>query len=229
MLAGLPPSYLSSATASEMADDMVLLSVPSATGPIQTRIETAPAGRTLVTLCAPDRPGTLARAAGVLSLHRIQILKAQAYSTSNGRALERFIVRAPSEDVWTRFKVDLDAAFTGRLALDARLRQKAIDYKELGPPNVDVRILNTVSEDSTVVEVRTRDALGVLYTIAAAMAELDANIHVAKIDTLGERVVDVFYVRNHSGRKLDDEQVREVDRAIRDRIARALSEPTPLH
>jgi [protein-PII] uridylyltransferase len=229
LLAGLPPSYLSSATASEMADDLVLLSVPLAIGEIQTRIERASTDRTLVTLCALDRPGTLARAAGVLSLHRIQILKAQAYSTSTGRALERFIVRAPSEDVWTRFKVDLDAAFTGRLALDARLRQKAIDYKELGPPNVDVRILNNVSEDSTVVEVRTRDALGLLYTIAAAMAELDANIHVAKIDTLGERVVDVFYVRNHSGRKLEEEQVREVDRAIRDRIARALSEPTPLH
>jgi [protein-PII] uridylyltransferase len=199
-----------------------MMSEPLGGGTIRYSIEPAPGGRALVVLCAPDRPGTLARAAGVLSLHRISVLRAQAYSTTTGLALERFVVSARDSRAWEGFEADLEAAFSGRLALDARLRQKAADYKPSRPLIVDVRVLNDASEHSTVVEVRTHDALGLLYAITAALTELDADIHVAKIDTLGERVVDVFYVRNSWGSKLDAAQASEVDRAIHDRIARTL-------
>jgi [protein-PII] uridylyltransferase len=222
LLAALPASYPSSATASELADELVMMSEPLGGGTIRHSIEPAPGGRALVVLCAPDRPGTLARAAGVLSLHRISVLRAQAYSTTTGLALERFVVSARDSRAWEGFEADLEEAFSGRLALDARLRQKAADYKPSRPLIVDVRVLNDASEHSTVVEVRTHDALGLLYAITAALTELDADIHVAKIDTLGERVVDVFYVRNSWGSKLDAAQGSEVDRAIRDRIARTL-------
>jgi [protein-PII] uridylyltransferase len=222
LLATLPPSYPSSATASELADELVMLSEPLGGGAIRHRIEPAPGGRALVTLCAPDRPGTLARAAGVLSLHRISVLKAQAFSTTSGLALERFVVRALSSRSWEGLEDDLRAAFSGRLALDARLRRKAADYRPSRPLVVDVRVLDTASDHSTLVEVRTVDALGLLYAISAALTELDADIHIAKIDTLGERVVDVFYVRSPWGSKLDTAQGAEVERAIRDRIARTL-------
>jgi [protein-PII] uridylyltransferase len=71
-----------------------------------------------------------------------------------------------------------------------------------------------------VVEVRAHDALGLLYAITSALSELDLDIHVAKIDTQGRRVVDVFYVRNAWGAKLGDEQALEVERAIVHRVQR---------
>jgi [protein-PII] uridylyltransferase len=169
-----------------------------------------------------DRPGTLARTAGVLSLHRLSVLRAQAYSVTSGFALERFLVRCPEGTDWDAVKGDLEAAYSGRLAVEARLEKKASDYKPRRPIEPDVRILQDASAHSTVVEVRATDALGLLYAITAALSDLDIDIHVAKIDTLGERVVDVFYVRSAWGAKLDEAQAEELPRSIAHRVARLL-------
>ena len=84
-------------------------------------------------------------------------------------------------------------------------------------------VLQDASAHSTVIEVRAQDVLGLLYAITAAMSELDLDIHVAKIDTLGERVVDVFYVRTAWGTKLGDEQAAEAERAIEHRVSKLFS------
>ena len=78
-----------------------------------------------------------------------------------------------------------------------------------------VRVDNTASGRSTVVEVRAPDRLGVLYRITRAFADLDLDIRSAKIDTLGHEVVDSFYLRTSSGNKVDDrDHIRELERAI---------------
>ena len=85
-----------------------------------------------------------------------------------------------------------------------------------------MRVLPDESAHSTVVEVRAGDALGLLHAIAAALGDLDLDVRVAKIDTLGDRVVDTFYVRSPWGAKLSDEQADELTLAIRHRTARLL-------
>jgi [protein-PII] uridylyltransferase len=117
---------------------------------------------------------------------------------------------------------DLEAVYSGRLALEAELQRKARTYNTSTGAEPEVRILQDASPHSTVIEVRSADALGLLFAIAAAVGELDLDIHVAKIDTLGERVVDVFYVRTPWGAKLSPEQGAAVDRAIRHRITTLL-------
>jgi [protein-PII] uridylyltransferase len=65
------------------------------------------------------------------------------------------------------------------------------------------------------VEVRAPDRIGVLYRITRALADLDLDIRSAKIDTLGHEVVDSFYVRSSSGKKIDErDHIRELERAI---------------
>ena len=177
-------------------------------------------GLTEVTVCAPDRPGTLARTAGVLAMHRMSVQQAQAWSTSDGLALERFLVEPPDEPRWGRLLDDLRAAHAGRLAVEARLARKARDYRVTAPAPPEVRVLPDASEHATVVEVRAGDALGLLYAVAAALGDLDLDIRIAKIDTLGERVVDVFYVRTSWGAKLGHEHAAEVPLAVTHRIAR---------
>ncbi len=88
-----------------------------------------------------------------------------------------------------------------------------------------MRVLRDESEHSTVIEVRAADAVGLLYCISSALTDLDLDIHLAKIDTRGERVVDVFYVRSVTGGKLDEAQEKEVPGAISYRVRRLLGGP----
>jgi [protein-PII] uridylyltransferase len=222
LLATLPDSYPSSVEADELADQLELLADPPGPGGVRYRIDPSGDGHGLVTVCAADRPGTLARTTGVLALHRVSVLRAHAWSTSNGLALQRFAVQAPATLRWQRLGADLDAAWSGRLAVEARLERKARDYRPPAPVEPDVRVLPDESAHSTVVEVRAGDALGLLHAIAAALGDLDLDVRVAKIDTLGDRVVDTFYVRSPWGAKLSDDQAGELGLAIRHRITRLL-------
>jgi [protein-PII] uridylyltransferase len=222
LLATLPASYPLSVEPEELADELELLADPPGPGAVRHRVEGAGDGHAVVTVCAADRPGTLARTTGVLALHRVSVLRAQAWSTSDGLALQRFAVLAPASLRWAWLEADLEAAWAGRLAVEARLERKARDYRPSSPVQPDVRILPDVSEHSTVVEVRASDALGLLHAIAAALGDLDLDVRVAKIDTLGDRVVDVFYVRSPWGAKLTDAQADELTLAIRHRTTRLL-------
>ena len=225
LLGTLPGSYLSALAtvdAEELAEELELLADPPGPGGVRYRVDPSGDGHGLVTVCAADRPGTLARTTGVLALHRVSVLRAHVWSTSAGLALQRFAVQAPATLRWERLGADLDAAWSGRLAVEARLERKARDYRAPSPVEPDVRVLPDESAHSTVVEVRAADALGLLHAIAAALGDLDLDVRVAKIDTLGDRVVDTFYVRSPWGAKLSDEQADELTLAIRHRTARLL-------
>src|SRR5215207_3594214 len=222
LLATLPDSYVSTLTAAEVADELELLADPPGPGVVRHRVDPSGDGHGLVTVCAADRPGTLARTTGVLALHRVSVLRAHVWSTSAGLALQRFAVQAPATLRWQRLGADLDAAWSGRLAVEARLERKARDYRPVAPVEPDVRVLPDESAHSTVVEVRAGDALGLLHAIAAALGDLDLDVRVAKIDTLGDRVVDTFYVRSPWGAKLSDEQADELTLAVHHRATRLL-------
>jgi [protein-PII] uridylyltransferase len=225
LLGSLPGSYLSALAtvdAEELAEELELLADPPGPGGVRYRVDPSGDGHGLVTVCAADRPGTLARTTGVLALHRVSVLRAHVWSTSGGLALQRFAVQAPATLRWERLGADLDAAWAGRLAVEARLERKARDYRAPAPVEPDVRVLPDESAHSTVVEVRAADALGLLHAIAAALGDLDLDVRVAKIDTLGDRVVDTFYVRSPWGAKLNDEQADELTLAIRHRTTRLL-------
>jgi [protein-PII] uridylyltransferase len=219
ILATLPPSYAESTAVEDIADELRMLLQPPQPGQVKTRVYEGPE-ECAITVCLPDRPGTLARTAGVLALNRVSVRSARAFVTSTGIAIERFTVASAASEAFAGVRRDLEAVYAGKLALEARLDRKIADYA--GDTNVEARVtvLQDASAHSTVIEVRAGDVLGLLYAVTAAMSELDLDIHVAKIDTLGERVVDVFYVRTSWGTKLEDDQATEVERAIEHRVSR---------
>ena len=174
-----------------------------------------------LTVVAADRPGLFSRVTGVLALHGLGVLDA-AVTGLDGVALE--VLRVESSFgptiAWEKVVADLEKVLEGRLALQARLAERARVYGARSsrapmhePPRVVVD--NRASRDATVVEVHAVDAVGVLYRITRALSDLDLNIVSAKVQTLGDRVVDAFYVRDMAGEKLTDPvALVEVERAL---------------
>ncbi|MGZ5354527.1 MAG: ACT domain-containing protein, partial [Actinomycetota bacterium] len=75
------------------------------------------------------------------------------------------------------------------------------------------------SDFFTVIEVGAPDRIGLLFDVTRTFAELRLDVHLAKVATYGERVVDAFYVRDELGRKLEDEELTaELERALRARL-----------
>ena len=181
----------------------------------------------LVTVVDDDRPGLFSRVAGILALHGLDVLGAAAYSTDEGRALAEFRVTDPVRDEtpWHRIVADLERALDGRLAVNARLAERARTYRSRRPlsgtPTVTaVHFDNHASTTSTVIDVHAPDRVGVLYRITRALAELDLDIRVAKAQTLGAEVIDSFYVREGQGAKLTEPLfLAEVERAILHSVA----------
>ena len=177
----------------------------------------------LVTVVAPDRPGLFWRVAGTLALHGLDVVSARAWSSADGYAVERFRVqsvfgRTPD---WPAVESDLNRVLAGRLSLEARLTDRARAYASrprppsAAPARVEVSIDNEASDSATVIEVRAPDRIGTLYRITKALAELELDVRLAKVASLGHEVVDAFYVVDQSGAKLTDEDhLREIQRGI---------------
>ncbi|MEM8904500.1 MAG: [protein-PII] uridylyltransferase [Actinomycetota bacterium] len=175
----------------------------------------------LLTVVNTDRAGGFSRIAGALALRGLDVLEANAHS-EDGIAVSVFkVVRSTGEPPqWTGVIEDVEAALRGRLALEARVRERERLYaprKPVAPTpaRTTISVTNDESDTSTIVEVRTGDRLGVLYHVTRALAELDLDIRHAKVQTLGHEVVDSFYVADASGAQLDDAYADEVVLSVR--------------
>ncbi len=174
-----------------------------------------------------DRPGLFSRVTGVLAMHGLDVLTAGIHSSDDGRALEEFRVNDPYRDVTPWDRVIADHRTRARRP-PRRPRPRGGTGAHLRAPartrrfahGSSVTIDNDASADATVIDVETGDRIGVLYSIARALAELDLDVRSAKVQTLGVRVVDAFYVRDRSGRKVEDaEMLKEIERAILHNLA----------
>ncbi len=179
-----------------------------------------------VTVVAPDRPGLFSRVAGVLSLHGLDVLDAEAHSDDSvaGRqamAANEFRLLPPKEGIkWDRVVDDLQRALDGQLAIESRLAERAKTYRRrkmlsatVSSPSV--RIHNDASSNATVIEVRAPDKIGILHRITKSLGELGLDIRHAKVQTMGNEVVDTFYVRTADRLKvLDPFHLKEIERAI---------------
>jgi [protein-PII] uridylyltransferase len=174
-----------------------------------------------LTVVVRDRPGLLSMIAGALSLANLSILSAQVFTTEDAVAVDLFEVEGAfeaeiAEQRWRAFRSTLRRAIDGRLALERGVREKRAHYpapRREVPVRVEVD--NDASDFFTVIEVGAADRIGLLFDITSAFAASKVDVHLAKVATYGERVVDAFYVRDALGRKLEDpDQVAELERAL---------------
>jgi [protein-PII] uridylyltransferase len=164
-----------------------------------------------VTVVAPDRPGLLWRAAGVLASHRLAVRSANATSVGD-TAVTVFDVAPEFGDPPdpTLVAGDLRRMLLGRLDVEDRLERRARAAPPPGAavPAPKVTLVDGASETATVVEVRAHDAPGLLWRVGRALGECGLNVRAARVETLGAEVVDVFYVTDEDGAPLTDHDRR---------------------
>ena len=178
-----------------------------------------------VRVVCDDVPGVFARVAGVLTLCGLDVLSAWAHSAELGgppMAASEFVVMSPPGGVdHAAVARDLRRALAGELAIEARLAERARTYRRRrpvqaappGPPTVTYH--DDASTTATVIEVRAPNRIGVLHRITRAIADLGLDIRHATVQSLGEDVVDTFYVLGRNGRLVTDEFHRaEIRRAV---------------
>jgi [protein-PII] uridylyltransferase len=185
-----------------------------------------------VTVGARDRLGLLATIAGAFAVSGISILTARAFTTSDGVALDAFDVSGSfpgeiAEDRWERFRGLLTGALDGTVDLDGRVAAWRSQYRApAADVAVTVSVTGDVSDYFTLVEVQTTDRLGLLFDLARAFAVAGVDVHVAQAATYGPRIVDVFYVTEGSGGKIDDPERLEMLRSVlRSAAAPSVADP----
>jgi [protein-PII] uridylyltransferase len=175
-----------------------------------------------VTIVSPDRPGTLSRVSGVLALSGLEVISAQAHSDEQGMAASRFRVSVPDHGpiAWQPIIDNVLKALRGELAIEARLAERAKHYRPKPRTSAtvtqpQVMFVDGASANATVVEVRTPDRHGVLHAITRAFAEMGLDIRHATVQTIGDDVIDSFYVRTMDKVLVDDpNHRREIERAV---------------
>jgi [protein-PII] uridylyltransferase len=164
-----------------------------------------------VTVVAPDRPGLLWQAAGVLASHRLAVRSANATSCGDMAVIAFTVAHQygePPDAVLVTS--DLRRALTGQLDVAQRLRQRdqaaARPTAGVAPPTVT--LVDDASHTATVVEVRAHDAPGLLWRIGRALGECGLDLRAARVETLGAEAVDVFYVVDAAGEPVKDAGTR---------------------
>jgi [protein-PII] uridylyltransferase len=159
---------------------------------------------------APDRTGLLATVTAVLALHGFDIRGASAYGDESGMALEVYrgddTFGRLDDDGRSAIATDIAQAISGLLPVRRRLDDRIRRYRREQPADDVVRVSFDLDASSaaTVVEVHAPDGVGLLARIAAVFADLEIDVDAALVSTLGERVVDVFYVQDAHGAKITE-------------------------
>ena len=177
---------------------------------------------TELTVLSIDDAGLFSRIAGAVAGHGLNIAGARITTCSDGSVLDVFMLQTAGNEMVAdaglldRLRASLTRAATGTLRPQAALRERWHSLPERVrhlPVPSRVILSNKISSTHTVVEVNGRDFPGLLYRITRVLADLGLQIQTATVSTYGERVVDVFYVKDLYGLQVHNEARLEVIRS----------------
>jgi [protein-PII] uridylyltransferase len=157
----------------------------------------------------PDQRELFARVCGFFGRAGLSILEAKVHTTRHGYALDTFAVHDPANPL---------ASYRDTIQLvEFELTQALAEQRPVAPPadgrisrqlrhfplTPQVQIFADDKGTHYILEVVAGDRPGLLARIAYVLAKANVNVASAKINTLGERVEDVFLI---DGARLHDEQ-----------------------
>ena len=182
---------------------------------------------TELTVYAPNHARLLALFAGACAANGANIAGAHISTTRDGFALDTFILQRefPNDEDELRRGRRIGDTIQKVLNGDVRLsqllakRRPAMGKFDAFTVEPEVIINNTLSDAHTVIEVAGRDRTGLLYDLTSTLSDLSLDITSAHITTFGEKAVDVFYVTDLTGKKIESETRQK---GIKERLEKVL-------
>ncbi len=171
----------------------------------------------------PSAPTVLGAVAGAVSLNGLNVLSAAVHTAGGMTALSVYVEPPAGVGLdWMPVLDDVGAALAGDLVPAERLARWADAAARGGDPLAPepvtdsyVKFDNEISS-STVIEVAAPDSLGLLYWITEALVRSGLHIEQARVQTLGDHVVDSFYVHDGTGGKITDgDRLESIATAVR--------------
>ncbi len=171
---------------------------------------------TEVTVYCADHAGLFSKISGALAIAGASIVDARIHTMTNGMALDTFWIQDTAGGTFeaphrlARLSVLIEQALSGRLRLATEIRRvsKILLGRRMqaihAPPRVVID--NRASNTHTVLEVNGRDRPGLLHDVTAAISDQGLQIASAHVTTYGVRAVDVFYVKDVFGLKIENER-----------------------
>jgi [protein-PII] uridylyltransferase len=154
-----------------------------------------------ITVVAPDVPGLLSRAAGVLALHSLTVHAAELRAHA-GVAVDNFAVspRFGSLPDPALLREQFARALSGSLPLADKLAAKERDYADLAaddPPRPRVLWFDDEADGGAasadvVLELRSADRLGLLHDVAAALEKCGVDVRWARAMQVGGTAIASF-------------------------------------
>jgi [protein-PII] uridylyltransferase len=231
-LAAMPPAYLLKCPVDTLAAHLRIQKNPDPSG---VRVESdhlRERGLTQFTVHTRDglTPGLFAKITGVLAAQRFQIVDAEIVTRSDGVVVDTFrgvdsdFKGEPPLDRRSEIARQIEQTLLGKQTVEALFFAARHSSESSGPPrptsfSTQVEMDNVSSDRFTIVEVFADDRLGLLYSIARTLFDLEVSIASAKISTRLDQGVDVFYVTDRTGTKITDEARLE---AVRERLLKAI-------
>ncbi len=160
------------------------------------------------------KPGLFMQVTGVLAALGLGVLNAQIMTIADGTALDIFSVNDPDCDGQpSEFRLnEVSQEIRSVLQEEASVEQVFERHRRMtfgrqfptGRHANEVLIDNEVSDSYTVIDVFADDKPGLLFVLAKTLVQLNLSIHMARIGTRVDQVVDVFYVTTTTGEKVQD-------------------------
>ncbi len=183
----------------------------------------------LVVAC-DDRPGLLADLTAALAGGRFSVDSAQLYTRSRpgmpDEAFDLFHISHANmvepllmEEELEKLRTNIERIESGAIEAGQLLERRSTPppWARSGPRvKTEIHVDNASSSKYTVVDVYTKDRTDLLHVIARTLHERGLTIGLAKVNTEGDRVADVFYVRTQGKQKLSGEgQLASLSKALR--------------
>jgi [protein-PII] uridylyltransferase len=203
----LDESYFMDHEAHEIAwhSRLLAFNVSPATAVVKTRLSRTGDGLQVLVYC-PDQKSLFSRICSFFARMNYTIVEAKIHSTRHKYALNSFQVMAAKRtttvyrDVMTYIEFELGQQITQKQPIPQDVSGRVSRQMKMFPISTTVEIVRD-RKGMHILTLVAGDRPGLLARIARAMDVSDIRLHRAKINTLGGRAEDVFWI---SGSALED-------------------------
>ena len=191
---------------------------------------------TQIGICTEDSRGLFRKITGVLTAENINILSADIETRKDGIVIDLLTITEidkksnQQKSVSQTRCLQLAETFNKIWTAEKKgefCRAKSYEkpllsiYERIKPTlhNTDIRINNEDSDQATILEIRARDRIGLLFTITDVFYRLGLDLRLAKIFTQPTFAIDAFYVTEIDGTKIHDGvRIEEIRHALEESL-----------